>query len=458
MKERGNIRSAWLLGMVGLGVIIAGVYLAVSRFEGRAPTLALDLETPLIGAERKIQVAAADSRSGLKRVWVGILQNGKELALLERDFPAAGILGKGARQRATITVTVVPEALGLEDGKALLRAVAVDGSWRGWGKGNRAYLEQEVVIDTTTPRISVLSRAHNINPGGAGVVVYRLSETCRRSGVRVNELFYPGAVMDEGGAAVYVAFFALRHDQEKGTAMHLEAEDRAGNKSQAGFHHYIRGKAFKQDTIRLSDRFFNWKMPEFEDQIPASAKSSLLDQFLYVNQTIRRENKKTLDQVTQTFEKSLLWEGPFGRLPASAPRAAFADQRRYVYQGKTVDQQVHMGVDLASVAQSPVPAANRGRVVFAGYLGIYGNTIVLDHGLGLFSMYAHLNRFSTEVGQMVVKDDIIGHTGVSGLAGGDHLHYSMLVHQTFVNPIEWWDADWIRNNVSSKLAQVDGGA
>jgi len=426
LKERGNIRSAWLLGMVGLGVIIAGVYLAVSRFEGRAPTLALDLETPLIGAERKIQVAAADSRSGLKRVWVGILQNGKELALLERDFPAAGILGKGARQRATITVTVVPEALGLEDGKALLRAVAVDGSWRGWGKGNRAYLEQEVVIDTTTPRISVLSRAHNINPGGAGVVVYRLSETCRRSGVRVNELFYPGAVME--------------------------------NKSQAGFQHYIRGKAFKQDTIRLSDRFFNWKMPEFEDQIPASAKSSLLDQFLYVNQTIRRENKKTLDQVTQTFEKSLLWEGPFGRLPASAPRAAFADQRRYVYQGKTVDQQVHMGVDLASVAQSPVPAANRGRVVFAGYLGIYGNTIVLDHGLGLFSMYAHLNRFSTEVGQMVVKDDIIGHTGVSGLAGGDHLHYSMLVHQTFVNPIEWWDADWIRNNVSSKLAQVDGGA
>ena len=110
-----------------------------------------------------------------------------------------------------------------------------------------------------------------------------------------------------------------------------------------------------------------------------------------------------------------------------------------------------MGIDLASINQAPVPAANTGKIVFVENLGIYGGTIVMDHGFGLFSMYSHLSHMDVTVGQDVEKGAIIGKTGRTGLAGGDHLHFSMLVHHTFVNPLEWWDAQWIQNNIDDKL-------
>ena len=112
------------------------------------------------------------------------------------------------------------------------------------------------------------------------------------------------------------------------------------------------------------------------------------------------------------------------------------------------------GLDLASVAHAPVPAANNGIVVFSGLLGIYGRAILIDHGFGLFSMYAHLNRSDVSKGQRVSKGEIIGRTGSTGLAGGDHLHFSILVQKTFVNPIEWWDEHWIENNILSKIEAV----
>ncbi|MCK5419040.1 MAG: M23 family metallopeptidase, partial [Desulfobacterales bacterium] len=122
--------------------------------------------------------------------------------------------------------------------------------------------------------------------------------------------------------------------------------------------------------------------------------------------------------------------------------------------GKIIDRQVHLGIDLASVKHAPVPAANSGVVIFSGPLGIYGKTILIDHGFGLFSMYAHLNRSDVGKGQQVSKGDTLGRTGSTGLAGGDHLHFSMLVHNTFVNPVEWWDAAWIKNNILSKIEAV----
>jgi murein DD-endopeptidase MepM/ murein hydrolase activator NlpD len=141
-------------------------------------------------------------------------------------------------------------------------------------------------------------------------------------------------------------------------------------------------------------------------------------------------------------------------LIGSANQAGFADHRVYEYKGDIIDRQVHLGIDLASTQHAPVPAANSGVVKFSGDLGIYGKTVLIDHGFGLFSMYAHLNASDVTKGQQVAKGDIIGRTGSTGLAGGDHLHFSMLVHNTFVNPIEWWDASWIRNNITAKIEAV----
>jgi murein DD-endopeptidase MepM/ murein hydrolase activator NlpD len=146
-----------------------------------------------------------------------------------------------------------------------------------------------------------------------------------------------------------------------------------------------------------------------------------------------------------------LWKGEFSRQPGASTLAIFADDRDYLYQGKVVDHATHLGYDLASVARAEVPAANNGVVIFADYLGIYGQCIVIDHGLGLQTLYAHLSQIDVAPGDQVNKNQIIGRTGASGMAGGDHLHFGVFVGGLAVQPLEWWDASWLQNNIDSKL-------
>jgi murein DD-endopeptidase MepM/ murein hydrolase activator NlpD len=145
-------------------------------------------------------------------------------------------------------------------------------------------------------------------------------------------------------------------------------------------------------------------------------------------------------------------------MPNSAPLSGFADRRTYVHNGTVIDHQTHLGFDLASLKLAAVPAAAAGRVAFVGSLGIYGTTVVLDHGLGLFSLYGHLSSAAVAQGGNVARGDSIGKTGETGLAGGDHLHFSVMVRGIHVDPIEWWDAHWITDHVDARLAEFPRSA
>jgi murein DD-endopeptidase MepM/ murein hydrolase activator NlpD len=138
--------------------------------------------------------------------------------------------------------------------------------------------------------------------------------------------------------------------------------------------------------------------------------------------------------------------------------AAFADHRTYVYKGKEVDQQVHLGFDLAVTSRVPIVAANAGTVLNASWLGIYGNCVIVDHGMGVQSLYGHLSSFDVKVGDTVTKGQIVGRSGMTGLAGGDHLHFTMLVNGQMVNPVEWWDPHWIDDRVQRKLGEAGAPA
>jgi murein DD-endopeptidase MepM/ murein hydrolase activator NlpD len=131
--------------------------------------------------------------------------------------------------------------------------------------------------------------------------------------------------------------------------------------------------------------------------------------------------------------------------------AAFADFRTYLYNGQAVDHQTHLGFDLAVLQHTPVLAANDGRVVHTGFFGIYGNVVILDHGCGLQSLYAHLSGFDVKEGDEVKRGQVIAHSGQTGLAAGDHLHFTMLLDGIAVNPVEWWDAHWIHDRIEAKL-------
>lgn len=435
-------------------LIVPAVWLIIVKMEKEKPVLEKGPATSFIGASNQFKISISDKKSGLKKLWIGLLKDGKEVTVLEKEFPLSGFLAGGEIQTKDLTVDISPGQLGLSDGKGILRIVVWDYSWRKWGKGNALYVEKEIQIDTKPPVIELLSNVHNIAQGGSGVVIYRTGESCPKSGVMVDDNFFPGHSGHFKDDMIHLAFFALNHNQGKGTKIFVEAWDFAGNSGKSGMPVHINNRKFKQDVINISDRFLNWKLPEFSSGMPDESSMSLLEKFLKVNKDYRADNAKTLFGKTAVTENKMMWKGAFGRLPRSQNRAGFADHRSYKYKGNIVDKQVHLGIDLASTKQSPVPAANSGKVVYADATGIYGKTVLIDHGFGLFSLYSHLSSMTVAPDQMVNKGDMLGKTGKTGLAGGDHLHLSIIIHNTFVNPVEWWDKNWIKHNVTSKIDEV----
>ncbi len=439
------------IGLVGV-LLISGWFLW-ERLEGEKPVIATEISSYL-NPSQEVILNLSDAKSGIRKVWVAIEQNGRETVLRDDIYPHKGSAGSGPDHTLSVSVNVDVKKLEITDGKAIFRVMARDHSWRNWFHGNKTAIEKEIMIDTKPPEIVVLNLANYRNQGGAGLVIYRLSESCPVSGVMVGEMFYPGQTGYFSDSGIYLAFIALSHHQGPETELFIKAIDPAGNATRSGFSHHIKRKSFKKDTISLSDSFLNQKMPEFDVEVSPDSQKPMLARFIKVNQELRESNYQEISSAVASSDNKLYWEGSFTRLPNSAPKAGFADRRTYLYEGKEVDQQDHLGVDLASIKHSAVPAANSGRVVFVDFVGIYGKTVLLDHGFGLFSMYSHLNSFNVTVGQIISKNDILGFTGSTGMAAGDHLHYSMLVRNTFVNPIEWWDEGWIKNNISDKIKEV----
>jgi murein DD-endopeptidase MepM/ murein hydrolase activator NlpD len=173
-----------------------------------------------------------------------------------------------------------------------------------------------------------------------------------------------------------------------------------------------------------------------------------------MNNGLRAANAAVLTALATGSEQVFYWRERFLGLPGSAERSRFADQRTYIYEGQVVDHQDHLGFDLASTRNAPIPAANDGVVVLARYFGIYGNAVVIDHGYGLMSLYGHLASIDVAEGQKVARGETVGLTGETGLAGGDHLHFTILLQGLPVNPREWWDAHWIRDRLKSKLGEA----
>jgi murein DD-endopeptidase MepM/ murein hydrolase activator NlpD len=453
-RFRISKRGLLVIGIALLAIVVPLTLLVFRGLEGESPTLRWDSPIRFIGPSTTLKGEAIDQKSGLRRLWIAILQQGRETVLLDRQFPRVLFQGEPIR-RQPVVVEINVRSLGLEDGEALLRTVVWDQSFRRWWSGNRTYEEKSLIIDTQPPNVDVVSRQHNLNQGGAGLAIYRISEPVVISGVQVADRLFPGSTGYLSDPHFFIAFFAIPYDSSPDTQLYVMATDGAGNSTRVGFTHYINNRGFAQDELNVSETFLKKKMPEFESFLEKEgAPASLIDRFVVVNRELRQANHRRVQEICKNTDAKIHWEGPFLRLPASARQAGFGDHRTYLYEGQEVDQQTHLGLDLASTAHSPVPVSNNGRIVFADNLGIYGRTVLVDHGFGLFSMYGHLSHVQATPGQLVSKGDVIGSTGSTGLAGGDHLHFAILIHHTFVNPVEWWDPNWIKHNVTDKLEEI----
>jgi murein DD-endopeptidase MepM/ murein hydrolase activator NlpD len=334
------------------------------------------------------------------------------------------------------------QAPALHDGKARLIIETVSNDLRGRVDS----IESDVQIVTQPPRIAADGAQHYINQGGSELVVFTPSGYVTESGVRVGKYTFRSFPLASQTKQRF-SLFAYPWDLPADTVPVAYARNPAGAEATARFWYKVFPKKFRSRDLPIDDAF----LEKVVNQIDPGGSGDLLARFLKINGEMRRKNNQTLADLRLKTADRFLWSGPFLPLTNAAVESSFADKRSYIYKGKKVDEQVHLGFDLAVTLHVSVPAANDGRVVWADNLGIYGNCVVVDHGYGLQSIYGHLSEIAVKPGDMVKKSQSLGKSGSTGLAGGDHLHFSMQVDGVQVNPIEWWDEHWIKDRILSKV-------
>jgi len=437
----------FVVNLLRATAVAAVIWFIYGNIDWYAPSLVLKPDIGVLGAKTDFVVKAEDKDSGLRDLRVTVQQDGQEKEVLARTFPAPpwwGFGSKGSKtSKSELPFTVDARALGLKEGKAVLAIQAHDYSWRNHFQGRLATLTREVDLDLVPPKVTFLGVSHLLKPGGSGLILYRLNKTAKESGVAVGSRFYRGFPHPKGKADEYVVLFPVPQEAPGATAVELVARSAAGTaEARQRLALSFKPRKWRSDRLELSDHFLRQVAVSF----PSGNPGDPLAAYLEVNRELRKENHEKVHQVCAQSQPQPLWSGAFQRF-LGKPMARFGDRRIYVYQGKVVDQQVHLGEDLASLEHSPVTAANRGVVALAEPLGIYGQTVILDHGLGVFSMYSHLSQMDVKAGDQVDKGGVLGRTGATGLAGGDHLHFAMILQGEFVDPVEWWDPHWLKDQV-----------
>jgi len=439
-----RISGLGILAILAVIAIIVLIGLNLKRWEGTPPEVKFDRDFKSLGKDAALNLTVTDSGSGLDHVTVRLRQKA-EVVLVDQSLtqaPSATFdLGKAFAEKAKGT-----------DGPATLIVTAVDHSLLRFFRGNHVEEIRTFNFDTTPPTVEVFSGQHYINQGGSDCVVYRVSEDAEISGVQAGPHFFPGFPVNKSDPRLRFAVYALAYDLPADTRIELVARDAAGNEAKAGFWQKVFPHKFRSRDIPIDDSFLKKVVPEIVSHSKTIKDSGdLVKTFVDINTNLRKQNHGTIAELSKASPGEFLWTGAFQQLSNSQVESFFADRRSYIYQGKKVDEQDHVGFDLSVVKHYPIEASNDGKVVLAEYFGIYGNTVLIDHGAGLISLYGHMSSIDVKAGQMVKKKEALGKSGETGLAGGDHLHFGMFLQGVPVDPREWWDAKWIREKVMDRL-------
>ena len=454
--------SALSRALILMALLALALLLATTFWPARLPHIEIRPALPGIGRSTPVRVTLDDTGQ-VEKATVEVVQGMDVRPVTEKTFAThpRWAFWK-ARSPAVLDVNVGRDTVpGLRGGKATIRVTAQrPGSL--FRRPDPAVAALELPVRLAPPTLAVLSGFHYVAQGGCEAVVYRAGEGAVRDGVQSGRWWFPGYPLPGGDPRARFALFAIPYDTADDAQVRLVAVDEVGNEARAAFVDKFFPKPLKYDTIQVTDAFLERAVPEIMRETPdLQDRGGLLPNYLAINGELRRRNGKTLEDLASRSADHFLWKEPFLPMPNAKITAAFAQRRDYRYQGKHVDQQDHLGFDMASVEHDAVPASNRGMVLLARYFGIYGNAVVVDHGYGLMSLYGHLSSIGVREGQQVERGQELGRSGKTGLAGGDHLHFTLLLRGLPVNPVEWWDPHWIKDRLARKLGPASplaGGA
>jgi len=426
-----------LVGLIVV-VVVALFTMSASPAVKLAPVKTVGISTPVS--------AQVSDPHGLRRVSAYIEQGGAQYPLFEQKAPATRLFWKRHEADRTVTFDAgKTKAPNLKEGKAQLVVEAVSNDLRA----STAKTTADVDVVLTAPRVIPDDAQHYINQGGMELVTFTATGAYNESGVKVGKYTFRSFPLPGKPADQRFAFFGYPWDLPPDITPLVYARNTAGTEATAHFWFKLFPKKFRVRDFELSDQLIQKLVNSVDPTGQILPGKDIAERFVYINSELRKKNNQQLADLRFKTEEKILWNGPF--LHWGKEEADFADVRNYIYHGKKIDQQVHLGFDLSDVTNGPVSAANDGRVVWAADLGIYGNCVVLDHGYSLQSIYGHMREIDVKVGDMVKKGQKMGIAGETGLAGGVHVHFSMQVDGVQTNPREWWDEHWIKDRVLSKL-------
>jgi murein DD-endopeptidase MepM/ murein hydrolase activator NlpD len=456
-------------------VLVAAGTAGVAWFmAGREPGPTIEVKSPgkFVGQSGSLELFV-DAPAGRLTALTAVLTQGEQtIPIFSLDGASGGSADAEAQvKQASSDRLWVIRPLGktaqpaIVAGKATLTVTAARPVLFGF-RDAVSTVTRDLEVRLDPPRVGVVSLHHFLNLGGSEFVVLRATPTDVQAGVRVaDQTFpaFPGSAVGLTDPALQVAFFALPFDQDAAAPVTVFARDEAGNEATARLDRQPFPKRFQRSRIPIDRPFLDRVVPAIASNTPSlgltvNAGADLLPAFLTINRDLRQQNNQTIAALSAKTAPEMRWQESFAQLGNTQVESRFADHRTYIFEGKEVDQQTHLGFDLASTQQAPVTAANRGVVVHAAYLGIYGNCVIVDHGLGVQSLYAHLSTMDVKDGDAVEKGQTLGRSGTTGLAGGDHLHFTMLVGGVQVNPVEWWDPHWMEDRVFRKIREAGGTA
>jgi hypothetical protein len=425
-------------------VLIIAAVIGLFAMSGNT-AIALTPEVKTVGVSTPVTVKATNPH-GERRLTAFLEQGGARYQVFEKTEPSTRLFWqRNAPPRLYMFDAGKTKAPNLKEGPAKLVVEAVSNDFRA--STDTASYDVNVLL--APPRVVADGLQHYINQAGMELVTFTPSGSWSESGVRVGKYTFrsfplPGHPNDR------FSMFAYPWDLPPDITPLVYAHNAAGTEATAHFWFKLFPKKFRVRDFPIDDALMEKLVNSVDSTGQLVPGPDVLSRFLKINGEMRGKNNQQLADLRFKTEEKILWNGPF--MHWGKEEADFADARNYIYHGKQVDHQVHLGFDLSDVTNGPVQAANDGRVVWASDLGIYGNCVVLDHGYALQSIYGHMRDIDVKVGDIVKKGQKMGTAGQTGLAGGVHVHFSMQIDGVQINPREWWDEHWIRDRIMSKLA------
>lgn len=460
-----------ILGLVILIIFIGGgiFMLSSDKFEKESPKISIK-EEAVWNLKDYFPIQITDN-SGIYNYTISLLLDQEKIPLQTQILSSkdSQCLNDGAELTPSQEIQESPKSLciGIQKPKNIknstkeitLEIQATDTSKWNFFAGNTTTQTIHIPIDTKKPQLAILSHSYKITQGGSALVVFRAIDDNLKQ-IRISNGksdFFPQPFYKEG---FYISLIAWDKNNSDFNAK-IYVSDKAGNVSITPINFYLQKKQYRSSTIPLTDSFIDGKISTLVQEIGEKDLEDFPDKlsiFKYINEDVRKSNAAKVYEIASNYDRETLVENfsiqPFSPLKNGAVMASFGDHRTFNYQGQNVSESNHMGLDLASTKQAPILLSNPGVVTLSEFVGINGNTLIIYHGLGLSTLYAHLTSQNVNVGDTLNAGEVIAKTGNTGLALGDHLHFSVLVQGHEVWTAEWLDSHWIKANITDIINEA----